>query len=75
MQTPDLVTADEVESLLETSWAARPVVYEEEQASTNQTAKMLAEQGASHGTLVVAERQVSAEEAVLGIRQRAAASG
>ena len=59
MQTPDLVTAEEVESLLETSWAARPVVYEEEQASTNQTAKMLAEQGASHGTLVVAERQVS----------------
>ena len=59
VQTPDLVTADEVESLLETSWAARPVVYEEEQASTNQTAKMLAEQGASHGTLVVAERQVS----------------
>lgn len=59
VQTPDLVTAEEVESLLETSWAARPVVYEEEQASTNQTAKMLAEQGASHGTLVVAERQVS----------------
>ena len=59
VQTPDLVTSDEVESLLETSWAARPVVYEEEQASTNQTAKMLAEQGASHGTLVVAERQVS----------------
>ena len=57
VQTPDLVTAEEVESLLETSWAARPVVYEEEQASTNQTAKMLAEQGASHGTLVVAERQ------------------
>ena len=59
VQTPDLVTAEEVESLLETSWAARPVVYEEEQASTNQTAKMLAEQGVSHGTLVVAERQVS----------------
>lgn len=34
VQTPDLVTAEEVESLLETSWAARPVVYEEEQAST-----------------------------------------
>ena len=76
VQTPDLVTAEEVESLLETSWAAWPVVYEEEQASTNQTAKMLAEQGASHGTLVVAERQVSgrAEEAVLAFA-KAAASG
>lgn len=59
VQTPDLVTAEEIESLLETSWAARPVAYEEEQESTNQTAKMLAEQGASHGTLVVAERQIS----------------
>ena len=59
IQTPDLVTAEEVDSLLETEWAGHPVVYEEEQESTNQTAKMLAEQGASHGTLVVAERQVS----------------
>ena len=59
MQTPDLVTAEEIESLLQTSWAARTVVYKEEQESTNQTAKMLAEQGAAHGTLVVAERQVS----------------
>ena len=59
IQTPDIVTAEEVDSLLETEWAGHPVVYEEEQKSTNQTAKMLAEQGASHGTLVVAERQVS----------------
>lgn len=59
IQTPDLVTAEEVDSLLETEWAGHPVVYEEEQESTNQTAKMLAEQGASHGMLVVAERQVS----------------
>ena len=59
VQTPDLVTAEEIESLLETSWAAHPVVYEEELESTNQTVKALAEQGAGHGTLVVAERQVS----------------
>lgn len=59
IQTPDIVTAEEVDSLLETEWAGHPVVYEEEQESTNQTVKMLAEQGASHGTLVVAERQVS----------------
>ena len=59
IQTPDIVTAEEVDSLLETEWAGHPVVYEEEQESTNQTAKMLAEQGASHGTMVVAERQVS----------------
>ena len=77
VQTPDLVTADEVESLLETSWAARPVVYEEEQASTNQTAKMLAEQGLhmEHLWSLSVRYPAEAEEAVLGIRQRAAASG
>ena len=54
-----------------------PVVYEEEQASTNQTAKMLAEQGASHGHLwsLSVRYPAEAEEAVPGIRQRAAASG
>ena len=36
IQTPDLVTAEEVDSLLETEWAGHPVVYEEEQESTNQ---------------------------------------
>ena len=78
VQTPDLVTAEEVESLLETSWAARPVVYEEEQASTNQTAKMLAEQGGftwEHLWSLSVRYPAEAEEAVLGIRQRAAASG
>ena len=42
IQTPDIVTAEEVDSLLETEWAGHPVVYEEEQESTNQTAKMRA---------------------------------
>ncbi|MGN0204081.1 MAG: biotin--[acetyl-CoA-carboxylase] ligase [Coprococcus sp.] len=59
MRTPDLVTADELNSILKTSWAGKTVVYEEELVSTNQTAKVIAEQGAGHGTLVVAERQTA----------------
>lgn len=59
MHTPDLVTADEVSSILQTSWAGHPVIYKEELLSTNQTAKMAAEEGAAHGTLVLAERQIS----------------
>lgn len=59
LHSPDLVTADEMNSILQTSWAGHPVVYEEELNSTNQTAKVMAEQGAVHGTLVVAEKQIS----------------
>ena len=35
IQTPDLVTAEEVDSLLETEWAGHPVVYEEEPEGTS----------------------------------------
>ncbi len=59
VRTPDLVTADELNSILKTSWAGKTVIYEEKLVSTNQTAKVLAEQGAGHGTLVVAERQTA----------------
>ena len=77
IQTPDIVTAEEVDSLLETEWAGHPVVYEEEQESTNQTAKMLAEQGASHGTLVLPSVRCPAEAdgEDRGIHRRAAVSG
>lgn len=53
------MTAERIEQCLTTSWAGYPVVYEEELVSTNQTARELAEEGAVHGTLVVAERQTT----------------
>lgn len=51
------MTAEELESRLATRWAGRQVVYFEETDSTNNQAKRLAEAGAVHGTLVVAEQQ------------------
>lgn len=54
---PDLITAEEVESRLETAWAGRPVKYLPEVSSTNQYAKMMAEEGATQGTLVIADYQ------------------
>ena len=47
----------EIESLLDTEWAGRNVLYFSETDSTNTRAKCLGEEGAVHGTLIVAERQ------------------
>ncbi|MCD7762482.1 MAG: biotin--[acetyl-CoA-carboxylase] ligase [Lachnospiraceae bacterium] len=54
---PDRITAEEIASRLNTDWAARSVRYFDSIDSTNNEAKRLAEQGAPHGTLVVAEEQ------------------
>lgn len=57
VEVPDLLSKDEVQSLTRTSWAGVNVVYYEETDSTNIRAKALAEEGAVHGTLVIADRQ------------------
>lgn len=54
---PDIVTESEIESRLTTKWAGRRVLYFEETDSTNNQAKLAAENGAEHGTLAVAEHQ------------------
>lgn len=51
--------AQEIESGMHTEWAGRRLVYFESTDSTNVQAKLLAEQGAAHGTLVVAEEQTA----------------
>lgn len=48
---------DEIVSGLNTVWAAKNLVFYEETGSTNQDAKKMAEEGAEHGTLVVANMQ------------------
>ncbi|MCR5369724.1 MAG: biotin--[acetyl-CoA-carboxylase] ligase [Clostridium sp.] len=53
----DILNAEEIESSLHTRWAGRPVVYADVADSTNNVIKRLAEEGASHGTLAVADRQ------------------
>lgn len=54
---PDLVSPEEITSRLMTAWAGRSVYHFEETGSTNIDAKRLAEEGAPHGTLVVADTQ------------------
>ena len=57
LERPDLITAEEVGSRLETDWAARQMYFFETIDSTNNEAKKLAEHGVPEGTLVVAEEQ------------------
>ena len=54
---PDIFTAEELESRMCTEWAGRKLVFYESTGSTNIQAKLLAEEGAPSGTLVVAEQQ------------------
>lgn len=59
VEIPDVLSREELESLLagKTRWAGQEIHYFPETDSTNIRAKQLAENGASHGTLVVAEQQ------------------
>lgn len=59
MESPDSMEAYELESRICTKWAGRKVSYKRETGSTNIDCKQLAGQGAPHGTLAVAETQVS----------------
>lgn len=57
LEEPELVTREAIESKLATKWAGRTLCCLEEVDSTNRAARELAEKGAPHGTLVVANRQ------------------
>ena len=57
--TPDILSESELVSRMDTVWAGRNVHYLPETDSTNQQAKRLAEDGAPHGTLVVADMQTA----------------
>lgn len=58
-EVPDIQSKEELQSILKTSFAGHPVVYFAETDSTNIQAKVLAEQGAAHGTLVLADCQTA----------------
>ena len=57
VESPDVMTKEEIESLIKTNWVGREVFYYEEIDSTNAQAKRLAEQAKAHGALFVAEMQ------------------
>ena len=57
VESPDIITRAELQSMVNTRWAGREVIYYDETDSTNIQAKYEGERGKGHGTLVVADRQ------------------
>lgn len=57
VDSPDVMTEAELKSFIDTKWAGREVIYYPETDSTNLRAKQLGDEGAPHGTLVVADMQ------------------
>lgn len=55
----DVYSESEIVSRLHTKWAGQRLVYFASTGSTNPDAKRLAEEGAPHGTTVVADRQTA----------------
>lgn len=57
LTVPDILSKSEIESRLDGGWIGKQVYFAEEVDSTNTWGKRLAEGGAPHGTLVVADEQ------------------
>ena len=55
----DAFSSSEIASRLQTRWAGRTLYFFESTGSTNPDAKRFAEEGAPHGTIVVADRQTA----------------
>ena len=56
---PDVMTREELESLMGTRWAGSRIYYYPETDSTNIRIRQLADEGAPHGTLAVADMQTA----------------
>lgn len=56
---PDVLNRDELASRLHTKWAGKNLEYHDSLGSTNVRARLLAEEGAPEGTLVVADAQTA----------------
>lgn len=59
VDSPDVMSQAEIESLMKARWAGAKVVCFEETDSTNNRAKEAGEKGGEHGTLFVAKRQTA----------------
>lgn len=57
--SPDIISRDEIQSMVRTKWAGRQVIYFDETDSTNIQARLAGEKKAAHGTLIVADRQTA----------------
>ena len=59
VEDADVITQAELKSILKTRWIGNRLEYFDETDSTNIRARKLAEEGAPHGTMVVADRQTA----------------
>ena len=59
VEDADVITQAELKSILKTRWIGNRLEYFDETDSTNTRARKLAEEGAPHGTLVIADSQSS----------------
>lgn len=59
IESPDIISKAELESMMKTNWAGKQVIYYDETDSTNIQARLAGEKDGVHGTLFVADRQVS----------------
>lgn len=57
VENPDVLSLSELKSRINNDWAGCEIYYLEETGSTNVDAKRLAEEGAGHGSVVVADKQ------------------
>lgn len=56
-ENPDVLSFSELRSRIHNKWAGNTIYYYDETGSTNADAKRLAEEGAPHGTIAVADKQ------------------
>ncbi len=54
-----MLSKEHISEQLTTRWAARNLIFLQETGSTNDDAKKLGEEGAPHGTLVLADKQIN----------------
>lgn len=57
IESPDILTTEEIDPLLKTKYIGRKIKYFESINSTNDLAKKLASEGADEGTIIIAEEQ------------------
>lgn len=59
VDSPDVMTKEEISSLMNTRWAGRNILYFDITDSTNMRIKQAGDEGAPHGTLAVADQQTA----------------
>ena len=59
VESPDVMSKAEIESLIETTWAGNTIQYFPEVDSTNIYAKRVGDEPGGHGTLIVSDKQTA----------------